>query len=246
MNVTMDRVLMFDHNIKDIGLYTRPSTQGEEFDLVEDFIEYYIHNFLKNNKLSNLAIFVEPKVASGFPDIVFASYSPKILENWSAEREKLGINDLKVLSQLLMTKGSTGSELITKLKMPEKDTIQAIERLLDANMVMREQGVWKPVEIKKIYNIRKLISVEAKMTDIKKVAEQSLINTWFASQSYALTNTSNPQSLTIKKFERQGIGLYCKKRSFRKIVEAKKLASPSSYQSLQFNEWIGRTVAHLG
>ena len=33
--------------------------------------------------------------------------------------------------------------------------------------------------------------------------------------------------------------------SFRKIVEAKKLASPSSYQSLQFNEWIGRTVAHL-
>ena len=36
------------------------------------------------------------------------------------------------------------------------------------------------------------------MTDIKKVAEQSLINTWFASQSYALTSTSNPQSSTIK------------------------------------------------
>ena len=46
-NVTMDRILMFDHNIKDIGLYTRPSTQGDELDLVEDFIEYYIHNFLK-------------------------------------------------------------------------------------------------------------------------------------------------------------------------------------------------------
>ena len=215
---------MFDHNIKDIGLYTRPSTQGDELDLVEDFIEYYIHNFLKSNKTNNLAIFVEPKVASGFPDIVFASYSPKILENWSEQRENLETNDLKVLSQLLMTKGSTGSELITRLKMPEKDTIQAIE---------------------KIYNIKKLISVEAKMTDIKKVAEQSLINTWFASQSYALTSTSNPQSSTIKKFERQGTGLYCKKRSFRKIVEAKKLASPSSYQSLQFNEWIGRTVAHL-
>jgi len=58
---------MFDHNIKDIGLYTRPSTQGDELDLVEDFIEYYIHNFLKSNKTNNLAIFVEPKVASGFP-----------------------------------------------------------------------------------------------------------------------------------------------------------------------------------
>ena len=241
----MDRILIFDHNIKDIGLYTRPSTQGDELDLVEDFIEYYIHNFLKSNKTNNLAIFVEPKVASGFPDIVFASYSPKILENWSEQRENLETNDLKVLSQLLMTKGSTGSELITRLKMPEKDTIQAIEKLLDAHMIIRDHGLWKPVDIKKIYNIKKLISVEAKMTDIKKVAEQSLINTWFASQTYALTSTSNPQSSTIKKFERQGTGLYCKKRSFRKIVEAKKLASPSSYQSLQFNEWIGRTVAHL-
>lgn len=241
----MDRVLMFDHNIKDIGLYTRPTTQGDELDLVEDFIEYYIHIFLKNNKTNNLAVFVEPKVASGFPDIVFASYSPKILENWSEQREKLEINDLKVLSHLLITKGSTGSELITGLKMPEKDTIQAIEKLLDAKMILRSQGVWKPVDVKKIYNIKNLISVEAKMTDIKKVAEQSLINTWFASQSYALTNASNPQSSTIRKFERQGTGLYCKKKSFRKIVEAKKLASPSSYQSLQFNEWIGKTVAHL-
>ena len=65
------------------------ATQGEELDLVEDFIEYYIYNFLKTNKTSNLAVFVEPKVASGFPDIVFAAYSPKILENWSEERENL-------------------------------------------------------------------------------------------------------------------------------------------------------------
>ena len=28
---------MFDHNIKDIGLYTRPSTQGDELDLVVRF-----------------------------------------------------------------------------------------------------------------------------------------------------------------------------------------------------------------
>ncbi len=60
----------------------------------------------------------------------------KILENWSEQRENLETNDLKVLSQLLMTKGSTGSELITRLKMPEKDTIQAIEKLLDAHMII--------------------------------------------------------------------------------------------------------------
>ena len=48
------------------------------------------------------------------------------------------------LSQLLMTKGSTGSELITRLKMPEKDTIQAIEKLLDAT---------HPLELMVVYTI---------------------------------------------------------------------------------------------
>lgn len=236
---------MFDHNIENIGLFTRPTTQGEELELVEEFIDYYIHAFLKNNKVNNLAVFVEPKVASGFPDIVFASYSPKILDNWSEEREKLTVNDLKVMSHLIMTGGSTGNDLISGLKMSEKVTLQSIENLLDANLICRVHGLWKPVDIGKIYNTKKLVSVEAKMTDMKKVAEQSLINTWFASQSYALTNSVNPHSCTIKNFERQGIGLYCKKKSFKKIVEARKLSLPSSYQSLQFNEWIGKTVAHL-
>lgn len=241
----MDRIMMFDHNIENIGLFTRPTTQGDELELVEEFIDYYIHTFLKNNKVNNLAVFIEPKVASGFPDIVFASYSPKILDNWSEEREKLTVNDLKVMSHLIMTGGSTGNDLISGLKMSEKVTLQSIENLLDANMICRIHGLWKPADIRKIYNIKKLVSVEAKMTDMKKVAEQSLINTWFASQSYALINSANPQSGTIKNFQRQGIGLYCKKKSFKKIVEARKLNLPSSYQSLQFNEWIGKTVAHL-
>lgn len=241
----MDRVIMFNHNIENIGLFTRPTTQGEELELVKDFIDYYIHVFLKNNKMNNLAVFIEPKVASGFPDIVFASYTPKILDSWSDEREKLTVNDLKVMSHLIMTGGSTGNDLIAGLKMSEKITLQSIENLLDANMICRIHGLWKPVDMRKIYNIKKLVSIEAKMTDMKKVAEQSLINTWFASQSYALTNSANPQTGTIRNFERQGIGLYCKKKGFKKIVEAKKLSLPSSYQSLQFNEWIGKTVAHL-
>ena len=241
----MDRIIFFDHNIENIGLYTRVATQGEELELVKEFIDYYIHVFLKNNKVNNLAVFVEPKISSGFPDIVFASYSPEILNNWSSEREKLTLNDLKIMAHLIMRKGCTGCDLMTELKLSEKITLQSIENLMDANMVLRSQGLWKPVDVKKIYSIKKLISVEAKMTDMKKVAEQSLINTWFASQSYALTNISNPKGNTIRNFEKQGTGLYCKRGNFKKVVEAKKLRLPSSYLSLQFNEWIGKTVAHL-
>ena len=239
----MDRIIIFDHNINNIGLCTRHVTQGEEFKLVQDFIDYYIHMFLQNNKKNNLAVFIEPKIASGFPDIVFASYSTKILDNWSDKREKLTINELKVMAHLIMSDGCTGRELMSILKLSEKVTIQAIENLLDAKMIQRLDGKWRPVNMKKIYNIKKLISIEAKMTDMKKVAEQSLINTWFASQSYALISIPNPQNNTIRNFQKQGTGLYCKRKRFEKIVEAQKLRLPS-YISLQFNEWIGNTLAH--
>lgn len=244
MRDNMERIIFFDHDIENIGLNTRKSTPGEEIELVKEFIEYYIHNFLRKSKVNNLAVFVEPQVASGFPDIVFATYSSNILDNWSAEREKLDTYDLKVLSHLLLTKGCTGGQLITGLKLSEKSTVQSLERLLDAHMIRRANGLWKPLNQNKIYNIKKLISVEAKVGDMKKVAEQSLINTWFASQSYALTSTTNPQSSTINNFQRQGTGLYCKRNGFKKVVEAKKMNLPSSYLSLQFNEWIAKAMAY--
>ena len=75
--------MMLDHDVKNIGLYTRSVTEGEELELVKEFIDYYVHNFFKNNKITNLAVFIEPQIASGFPDIVFASYSAKIIDDWS-------------------------------------------------------------------------------------------------------------------------------------------------------------------
>lgn len=244
MEQNMNRVMILDHNIKNIGLATRTVTEGEEQDLVKSFIDYYIHIFLKNNKVNNLAVFIEPQVASGFPDIVFASYSTRIMDNWSKERDRLDISDFKVLSYLIMSGGCSGDNLIGWLGMDEKVILETLEKLLDAKMVCCSKGVWKPVDLKKIYHIKKLVSVEAKMSDIRKVAEQTLINTWFASQSYALVNSANPQNNTINNFLKQGTGLYCKQKGFKKIVEAQKLKLPSSYLSLQFNEWVGKAVAY--
>ena len=87
----MERIHLFDKDIPSIGLHCRASTQGEEFDLVKEFIEYYSSRFLRDNKVNNLAIFIEPHIVSGFPDIVFVSYSPTILDNWNQSRKALTI-----------------------------------------------------------------------------------------------------------------------------------------------------------
>ena len=97
----MEQIVFFDKNNSDIGLQIRRTTEGVEIELVREFIDYYIAQFKKTNKKKNLAIFLEPRVESGFPDIVFAKFSSDIMDNWNDERKRLRTIDLKLLSQIL-------------------------------------------------------------------------------------------------------------------------------------------------
>ena len=242
----MSQIMLFNGSRPEIGLYTRLTTLGEEYSLVEQFIDYYCHTFTRNNKKTQLAIFLEPQIESGYPDIVFASYLPSITDNWSDIREKLDTNDLKLLSYLCNANDVLGVKLIAKLGFPEKQTITSLEKLMDAKLVSYRERSWRVRELRNVFSLTKLVAVEAKLSDIKKVVEQTHHNTWFASHSYALTNSTRPQVETLKTFSRYGIGLYCKGPQFRKVVEAKQYTLPSGYLSFQFNEWIGKTIAHQG
>ena len=238
----MEQIVFFDRNISDIGLQIRKITEGVEIELVREFIDYYIERFKKTNKKKNLAVFLEPRVESGFPDIVFAKYNSDIMENWNDRRKRLVTVDLKLLSQIIYSQGCSGAYLMKCIKLSEKQTIESLERLIDANMIVRKNGLWRARELKQIYGIEKLISVEAKMNNMRTVLEQSLKNKWFASQSYILAGTNNPKEETINSIRKQGVGLYCKGAKFKKIVEAEKMPLPSSYLSIQFNEWIGNAM----
>ena len=239
----MSQVMLFNNSKPEIGLYTRSATMGAEYSLIEQFIDYYCHIFTRNNKKTQLAVFVEPRIESGFPDVVFASYLPSITENWPAKRDELDKHDLKLLSYLCGANDASGARLITKLGFSEKQTITSLEKLMDAKLVSYRDRCWRVRELRDVFSIVKLIAVEAKLNNISKVVEQSHLNTWFASHSYALTNSNRPQTETVRTFSKYGIGLYCKGTHFRKIVEAKPHSLPSSYLSFQFNEWIGKTIA---
>ena len=242
----MSQVMFFDSNNPKIGLHTRHITVGNEYELVKQFIDYYCGTFLRNNKKTKLAVFIEPRIESGFPDVVFASYSPAIIDNWSDKRELLDIYDLKLLSYLYNIEKASGHNLVSKLGFPEKQTLSSLEKLMDARLISYKGKGWRVNKLRNAFSIKKLIAVEAKMNNISKVIDQTHMNTWFASHSYALTNSSNPQKETIKTFSRYGLGLYCKNSSFNKVLEAKQFILPSSYMSLQFNEWIGKAVANQG
>jgi hypothetical protein len=242
----MSQVILFNNSKPDIGLHTRPATLGDEYSLVEQFIEYYCHSFTRNNKKTQLAVFVEPRIESGFPDVVFASYLPSITNNWSDKREALDVYDLKLLSYLCGATEITGTKLISKLGFPERQTLTSLEKLMDSKLITYRERSWRVREMRDVFSLTKLIAVEAKLNDISKVVEQTHLNTWFASHSYALTNSTHPQGETVKTFSRYGIGLYCKGKQFQRVVEAKQYTLPSSYLSFQFNEWIGKSIARQG
>ena len=242
----MSQVMIINNSRPDIGLYTRPTTLGDEYELVEQFIEYYCHTFIRNNKKTRLAVFVEPRIDSGFPDVVFAPYLPSITDNWSDKREVLDVYDLKILSHLCSAEGAIGAKIISTLGFPEKQTLISLEKLMDAKLVSYRDRSWRVRELRDVFSLTKLIAVEAKINNINKVVEQTHLNTRFASHSYALTNSAHPQGETVKTFKRFGLGLYGKDSQFRHIVEAKQYSLPSSYLSFQFNEWIGKSIAHQG
>jgi hypothetical protein len=242
--VGVRKIIVFDSNKPDIGLFTRIATTGEELAFINQFITYYCNDFKRQNTKNRLAVFIEPRIESGFPDVVFAFYLPSIINNWSDKREDLDVYDLKLLSYLYNSGITLGARLISKLGFPEKQTITSLEKLMDAKLVSYRERSWCIRELRDVFSLTKLIAVEAKMNNIRKVCEQTYLNTWFASHSYALTNSANPQSETCQMFSEYGIGLYCKDLQFRKIVEAKSYSLPSSYLSFQFNEWIGKTILH--
>jgi hypothetical protein len=242
----MSQVTIFNSSRPDIGLFTRSATRGEEYALVELFIDYYCNRFTRDNKKTQLAVFIEPRIDSGFPDVVFASYLPSITDNWSDTRESLDVYDLKLLSYLCTTENVLGAKLISTLGFPEKQTVTSLEKLMNAKLVSYRDRSWRVRELRDVFSLTKLIAVEAKLNDINKVVEQTHLNTRFASHSYALTNSVHPQGETVKTFRRFGIGLYGKDLQFRRIVEAKQYTLPSSYLSLQFNEWIGKSISHQG
>jgi len=239
----MNQVLVLNQDRLDIGLFTRNNTYGEEYALVGQFIDYYCSVFKRNNKKMQLAVFVEPRIDSGFPDVVFASYLPSILDNWSDKRERLDVSDLKVLSYLSGVGREKGEMIITKLGFSEKQAINSLEKLMDAKLITYNVGGWQTRKLRDTFSITKLIAVEAKLSDVSGVVDQSYVNTRFASHSYALINSTNPASETKKRFAEYGIGLYSRGTCFMRHVEAKKYTLPSSYVSYQFNEWIGRAIS---
>lgn len=232
---------IFNHSIPSIGYVSRTVTQGEEFEMVNSFINYFIKKKSDLTK-KQIAIFVEPQIDTGYPDIVVVEYYSSKLFLWNDFRFKLTNNDLKILFEIQKRKKTSKKELEILLGFKESTLCDSLSRLNSCGMLLANK-TFDSIYSKKLETfcqVKNIISIEAKMDKWNEAIQQATNNTWFASESYILMKKNKCNDEVINLCKERGVGIILQNDKIYAVLESKKSKFPVSYSSFLFNEWIFR------
>jgi len=228
-----------------IGYQARKVTLGPESDLVKAFLDSGLEGKDYSFTSDRMAIFIEPKIESGFPDVVIAKFKPGFYDQWTNARNLLTSDELRMLSFLYSCEGADYNTIRTSMNLNSVVAANSIELLFDANLIDRdrESRRWRPKPLDQTYGITSLVAIEAKTCNNSEVLEQASLNRWFASESYTLTPVA-PTTAFKSRARRAGVGMVSATRDnrFCRCLSARRFELPSSYASWHFNEWIGRRL----
>lgn len=217
----------------------RKTTSGPEAEMVKRFIDAYECLARKRSWKQDVAIFVEPRLNAGYPDLVIAHYDPKRISKQALACGGLSTVDLKVLACLL----NRGAQTIEQLALStgfESNYIQESLAKLEKRAVAREgTHCWKASQKTSLFVLTKLVSIEAKVSDASMALSQALRNTSFSSTSYALLGTDSISPQTREKYETLGVGVIAGEK-FETVVQPRTRKIPICYTSLLLNECICR------
>ncbi len=235
----MNNIIDFNRNYPDISYYKRKTTEGPENNLVDIFLFYLLFYF--DNIQGGIAFFKEPRLETGFPDMVFVQYEPKGYDTWNDKRINLSNNAIKILHHLHLSKTRTTLQICEDLGYLVKDTEEILEQLKISNLVMESKGHWKTHRLEKIFAIKRIIAIEAKIYKWKDALRQAQNNKWFASEVYILSNIQLIPDELFSCSKKEGIGvLNLGNGSIKRLVKPQLNNLPNSYASWLINEWIGR------
>lgn len=219
-----------------------PSRPGPEAKMVLKFI----HTSLKNPDDQTVrTVFIEPPIGAVRPDIVIVDWDPLVTSFWPKERHYLKVADLR-LAQLLLLEGPL-SEKSIRAYFP-RGTASTLSRLEGARIIELEDQRWKLCDLSKVFAVRRIAALEAKISALSRALEQAYFNTWFASESYVLASVKQPLNPFIQKAQYYGIGFwpFLGEPCFEPLLLSKQYELPQSYASWLFNELAWKTSLGAG
>jgi len=233
-------VAILDHNCATD--YFGPSFRRRQVGPEDELVDWFLDNLpIRVPRGSHATVFREPRLQSGFPDVVITIWNVKTTESWSPERTHLTDRDMRVMHHI----GQRGACSPNELQSLFSDRIApCIERLLAAEMVRPRKDAWAARSLAKAFAVRRIIAVEAKMTDWRVALEQAQLNTWFASDSYVLLPHVRRRDRVVAEASAAGIGIWSREDGEVRPATREPDPMPRSYASWLFNEWAWR--AHAG
>lgn len=223
-----------DSNKSDLGARFRKTRPGPELELVESFLRAIPLHIPRGCRAT---VFREPRLESGFPDLVIVVWRTEVTLDWRPERESLEANDLRLMHFLHHTRRATEDELVGWFG---RRVTASIERLHDAAMIRLAGSSWTPGALRRSFAALKIIAIEAKVASWTEVMNQAILNTWFASKSYVLVPNAPSQS-QLASAQRLGIGVCSLDDREVREVASETTRLPRSYASWMLNDWAWRS-----
>ena len=223
---------------RELGAKHRTERVGPEFDLVASFLKAEIFTAPSP---CEIAIFREPRIPSGFPDLVIVLWRPDVVRHWGVRRQQLKTEDIRLAHYLYQIGPASQQALDDALG---GKSSASLERLCEACVVKSKRDLWVLNPIREIFAVRQLIAVEAKVSDWRTGLDQAWLNTWFASDSYLLLPYIPRGSKVLDVAKDMGVGVCTDKGEV--ITPTCRPKLPASHASWLFNEWVGRIPALAG
>ncbi|MEP0873527.1 hypothetical protein NDA01_27590 [Trichocoleus desertorum AS-A10] len=221
-------------SLESIGPSLRSLTKGPEHSLVVNYIDSKITPYSDEWQV----IFLEPRVDACFPDIVIVYFDTNISENWSRDRAKLVKSDIRILHYIFTNEVVTLSQLNTFFP---KGVSSSLKRLHEAKVIEWIAGDWRAKPLHEIFAIKKLVAIEAKISNWQQGLQQAFHNSWFASESYLLLQHMPRRTTLLQQAENMGVGVLMPHQCLDKPeISAQVERMPKSYASWLFNEWAWR------
>jgi hypothetical protein len=218
-----------------LGITFRQRRTGPEQELVSWFIEELPMRIPHGH---HATIFCEPRIESGFPDLVIVIWNVLATKKWSPARIELTCNDLRLL-HFLHSSGPCGFHELSLLS--RANLKLSLQRLEDAEVVRYAAGKWRVRSLSHAFAARHIVAIEAKISQWNTAVQQALLNTWFASQSYVLVPRI-PRGERLRGIARShGLGIYAMSQKPIELPPRSDVL-PRSYVSWLFNELAWRVA----
>jgi hypothetical protein len=211
----------------------RQPTHGPELDIVNMYCEEHLASLGVNESLS---IFLEPKINTGFPDIVAVFWDKKVSHKWPEARANLTSSDMAIVHHVNLTGHFPVEQLVKRFG--TRKTSEMMLRLSDSQVaeVKSDEILRKPLS--NTFAVKRIVAIEAKVRDWSKGLEQAFQNTLFASESYLLLESLPNSQKLFRNAERLGVGILDKNRSVTQpYLRSKVGLLPTSHAAWLFNEW---------